>query len=741
MSINPNAPGVIGVEWPVTVESASAVDSATKAIGASIISSVGESIDSAYAYASAVAGSGVYVMDVWPTATVTETPASTLTIFRPNEDVAPASNITYSTGASGFVLVDEAVLDTSDYMKIAYGGPPGSGQWYGRAAVGIGNLAGRQILRVKLHSIVKTDTGLTTTFYHQLSINSTLYTAPAVYATDQQTEIIASWDYNPNTGKPWTIADVEKFDTVDEIGFSAYATSGGLTTYIYQMWLEIEHVPEQRLGTGVATITAAGWQLFDLLTPTGVATWVKANGTEYLYTIRRLSGTGTAAFRYLDAGVALDKHAGYAPSFMDIGGALAAKGPAHTYQYAILPTLVGPTTSVDSEPYALRTLAAVYTGHTVESEFLGVAANYGVVKAIVAAQAGTPSASLTVKIKRRSDNVQMGATMTFTAAELTGTITDPRAITLRITPVALAAVQYYVEFSTTAANGSGWVVVVLDTAGSGNSATYGGTTQAATIGGVESTSQDGAVTVAQIPSPPTAPISTLLTAANGHQYVRLSWSQTGLGANFLHYEVERNDDGTWRQIAAIATESVVVFDDYEGKRGVLASYRLRVQHINTVESEYTTTVVATPQANGCLVALVSNESPSLNLAYNDSDPRQYQTRDHPVVVDLYDRDGAASFRSLELRGDEFDLQLFLGGGNPASPTYIAPAAVGRQAFQPLLNLARAQLSYVCVLDSDGNRWFAVIDVTNMQREGGVWYTATIHVRWLTDTPSTPNFTP
>lgn len=137
------------------------------------------------------------------------------------------------------------------------------------------------------------------------------------------------------------------------------------------------------------------------------------------------------------------------------------------------------------------------------------------------------------------------------------------------------------------------------------------------------------------------------------------------------------------------------------------------------------------------LAFVSNENPSLNLLFFDKAPRGFQNLDHPTIVELYDRDGAISFRGTERRGDAFTRALYVGAGINGEATVY-----GREALQPLLDLAHAQLSYVAVLDEDGNRWFAcidVIDAANEVREAP--YVATVAIRWLTDEPSTPDVAP
>lgn len=134
------------------------------------------------------------------------------------------------------------------------------------------------------------------------------------------------------------------------------------------------------------------------------------------------------------------------------------------------------------------------------------------------------------------------------------------------------------------------------------------------------------------------------------------------------------------------------------------------------------------------LAFVTNEDPTLNLLFFDKAPRGFTNPDHATVVDLYDTDDSIAFRPLERRGDAFTRALYVGAGiNDDEIVY------GRAALQPLYDLTRAPLSYVCVLDEDGNRWYAsvdVVDAANETREAP--YVATVQIRGLTTTPSTPD---
>lgn len=599
MTFNPDANGVLGLQWPVTVESAYAVDSPSKAIGAALEAGAAtESIDKQSVYAAAVVGTARYVMEVRPIS-ATESPTVTTAEFRPNEDVAVA-NLKIQTGAAATVgtsypTIDDAVLDVTDWLRAE----ASNGKWTGRANVAAA-LTGRQVLSVEIHVVGLSKVLSNLDVFLNLGGVEYLETISSGMP-NAVTEYVKRWDYNPSTGLPWTAAEGAALDTSDEFGFVINGASAVNYTEVYDAWLVIEHVAEERLAVGGLDISSAGWKEFNLSTPTGGGSWSKVLATEYVTTVRRLYGTGSASFRYLDSlDDAPNGHHGYAVQVSGAEGRLLEFGAELTRAFSLILTTTGPATSSDSQPYALRTLVPIYNGHTAEQEILSPAASYGVVKVTVAAQNLTPTEDLLVKVRLRAGGAQVGTTMTITPDMLDGTATVPREVTVRMAAAALTAAQHYLELSSIAASGEGWVVVLLDTTGTGSSSSFGGTAQAATVGGVEDTDTDLAIILAQIPATPTGFAVEVIHGTDGHWYDRLTWNPTVLGASFDHYELERDDDGTSRQIAAPTTESVDEFDDYEARRGILASYLLRVVHANGVESEFAGPVTATAPSSGRL---------------------------------------------------------------------------------------------------------------------------------------------
>jgi hypothetical protein len=270
----------------------------------------------------------------------------------------------------------------------------------------------------------------------------------------------------------------------------------------------------------------------------------------------------------------------------------------------------------------------------------------------------TTVANLVVTIKRRSDNVQFGGTLTITPAQANAAPDAGngwKAITgnLTSTGTLAAATQYYIEYSSTAANaGVGWQVAAVDANGAvGGLAGYGGTTDRGAANATELDAWDVTGILSTVPAAPsgwavalntqtlTASVCDVLTV----QRASMSWTATALGGTFLRYEIQRTEDGgtTWTTIAYVGTESVVAFVDYEAKRGVSAGYRIRVVRSDGAQGDWSTTISVTKATtNNCVLSLVSNYAPTLNVNY-DYDPDvayDFLETNEQVNVAVYGRD-------------------------------------------------------------------------------------------------------
>lgn len=226
------------------------------------------------------------------------------------------------------------------------------------------------------------------------------------------------------------------------------------------------------------------------------------------------------------------------------------------------------------------------------------------------------------------------------------------------------------------------------------------------------------------------------------QYAQITWCPD-VTPTFAAYLIEREDDTAvgYQTIARITSPSVTGFDDYEGRRNTTANYRMRVEREDGAVSFYTDVETADPEFTQCGYQLTSNEDPSLNLEYMDSPDRVYEFPDPVQEWELYDRNFAVLFRESEDRGTIFTINFWLYmDGTPVSNN-VPDGIKGFQAFTALRTLVRADLSYVCVLDQDGNKWFAALRMDGQKatrKEPGGKYLFPIRVRQVTTTPSTPD---
>lgn len=230
---------------------------------------------------------------------------------------------------------------------------------------------------------------------------------------------------------------------------------------------------------------------------------------------------------------------------------------------------------------------------------------------------------------------------------------------------------------------------------------------------------------------------------------RITWTATALGALFSRYEIQRNDTGTYVDIAYIATEATVRFDDYEARRNTSTQYRMRVLRTDGSYSAYTTPSAGVNDYEvGCTLCFTTNElAPANYVEANDEPPRKYNFPERSQTLEMYGRNNAVSFTATEAEGDDFTVRLLLYGtfdDTDGTVTAATAALIGRNAFEAIRALSRANCSYVCVLDSDGNRWYSNLTVTLAERDAGPgsdFYYATVHIRETNDFPSTPATSP
>ncbi len=756
---NPSAPDTLGLEWLVHSDGGLVVDSDDKFAAVRLKSTVAETLDAVWAYLPEVTKHSSYMLEAFDAGAEVPTDRQT-TRFLPSADVVK-ENVEADTGSLTNLYAKLAKFDLPEDINslINYVRRRTTSTRRQRftARFSTSNaLAGRRIVEVRVVLSGNSHLGQVSECLLFDGFNFIGLGKGHLRRSEHNRRLnrltFSAGEINPYRKLPWRVADVQAFATSLSAGFDFQAVK---EARIHQLYLEVVHTAENRRAYGVSSVSQRGWQRFDVGLPDESGNWSKPLGT-HTYGLRRIRGGGALTWAFLEANERNPYGAvGYYGRNRKDGTVEDLRGerlgvPAISLEA----TFGGPYVSEDSQIYAEHTVARVYTGRPARQTFTpGVDGTYGLITVLVRVAAPQVVAALTARVVRASDGVVLGGAATLSPVsirDLPEVGKNWRVWKVGLsTPASLVAnTQYRLELSSVASGqplGAGtdtWEVGYLDTLGQGASRSYGGTTEFTTVNGVGNANADLPITIATAPLPPPVPppppapdpptpalSASVVRFEDRLEAVRLRWSKTSLGSRFSRYEIERSDPTTdWQRIAEPTDEATVAFDDFEGRRGVESSYRIRVMRNDGAVSVWTDPAAATPQAVSGRWLFVSNEFPPISKSYYCQEPNSFEILDNQVILELYGRDGAVSFRGLEDRLDAFTLEV-----------WVESDQVGRAVFEELKTLIRTNLSYVCVLDPDGWRWFAALSLgTGVQewREG--LCTIPIAVRELTRTPSKPD---
>jgi hypothetical protein len=215
---------------------------------------------------------------------------------------------------------------------------------------------------------------------------------------------------------------------------------------------------------------------------------------------------------------------------------------------------------------------------------------------------------------------------------------------------------------------------------------------------------------------------------------------------FGHYELQRMDTVTtdWQTIMSATNPATSGFNDFEARVGVLSSYRIRSVDAYDFAGPWSATVTATVPSPGVtigctgghLLIFTSNEEQdgSLNLAYssvwegNVEEAFSFPEANFVEMQAMYNRDFFTAFRPTERGGEQFSRTVLVQAA-AISPQSLAD-------FTGLRDMAWANVSYICVRDEDGNRWFTTVLVPSgrVLRDRRL-YMAPVNIIEVTDTPS------
>lgn len=214
-----------------------------------------------------------------------------------------------------------------------------------------------------------------------------------------------------------------------------------------------------------------------------------------------------------------------------------------------------------------------------------------------------------------------------------------------------------------------------------------------------------------------------------------------------YMELQRRDTITdWQTIMKGTWMATSGFNDYEARIGLLSEYRIRYVNKYGFEGPWSSTVGATIPAPGVtatslgaddeVFAFTTNEHQdgSSNLAYSPAwtdsvrEDFAFPESSGQVYQTMYGRDFVTVFRPEERGGTNFTRNILVQAAAISPPTL--------EDFTSLRDMAWADVSYICVRDADGNRWFANVSVPS----GSVMnyrklYMAPFNVVQVTDTPS------
>lgn len=766
-NFNPNANATLGLEWHVHRSGLFTLDSKVKAVGMSLVQSTAQNIGAVRIPLGPLpVRGGNYAVEVFDNETAVASNVLVGVAF-PNEDVSGVGFPTAwheddGTATNIYDQIDEGYpFDLSDYIRLLAGITTPT-TYRGRFnTASFVTLTSKRILRVTLGVIGV----LGPWAVGELGLNLSGVDYPAFQLAGPTTDpYVWTKDYylNPSTNAPWTIAEVQAFDSSDEWYIIGQTLNVWTEIRVYAAFLEVTYCDENRIAVGTLDDTASGltandWNAATMTTPTG-GTWGKDGSGRHLYVVRRLSDTGAITVPYLAAPDVGPNATGWSPTVEATYGYVTAMNDAHERIMGVIVRTTAPADSVDSQPYTRTAPTAVHASNTVDMEFTpGASTNYGFVRFMVNPSGIPDAATLTIKVKRVSNGVQAGGDFDITAAEIRAlpslgdaprpNLGDSQILTYgggwRLVEGQLASVaalssgvQY--QFELTADDGSApsgdapydcFFVNILDSNGQGNAAGFGSTTDRA-----ESDNDlDLAITIATVPTAPANFAAaervvqhdpTAIAGTTTRDVVDLTWSATSLSSDFERYIVRRSDDGgtTYKVIASIVDESIEAWTDEEALRGVETYYDIRVVRADGATSYSATPATATCQAYGCEMLFVSNYSPDLAAMYDRRPSMSFDNADAGVATadPIYGRDKLVGAQPLEALGwsASFVLQVGFDTNTPAG------GGAATLAFEPLRAIAKAQIPYVCVLDHYGTRMYAQLRLVGGAHENpGERYTA------------------
>lgn len=217
----------------------------------------------------------------------------------------------------------------------------------------------------------------------------------------------------------------------------------------------------------------------------------------------------------------------------------------------------------------------------------------------------------------------------------------------------------------------------------------------------------------------------------------------GFGA----YELQRKDtvETGYQTIMRATNVALTGFSDFEARAGTCSTYRIRGLNVYDFagpwSSEVSICIPSPGVSGGCLddghvLIFTSNERQdgSINLAYSSvwegrvEEGFVFPEAGFVQLQAMYNRDFFTAFRPTERGGEQFQRNILV------QAAAISPETLAN--FTSLRDMAWEDVSYICVRDESGNRWFSTVlvpsgRVTHFRKI----YMAPVSIIEVTDTPS------
>lgn len=281
-SWNPSANATLGLEWLVDQTPGTYVlDAASKAYAQVVPGPAATPLlqlsifQSISAFAQAVSGPGKFGVEMYSTP-LSVPPATTYDTAYPGTDTGSDFTsiwnggnawVTAAGAAATYTSVSPGVDDTT-YLKNVNAWEAGFCRMWLRGA-NAAQMAGKRVLSVEIHCRLRVNSSVNAGIGMQgiLRIGGNSYPGiwlQSAFNAGYSDVVLGTFTYNPATGLPWTLPDVNNIITTggtDSFGFQAQF--GALTpdaVRVSSLYLKIGWIPEDRLGYAYGDVSTTGWQ-------------------------------------------------------------------------------------------------------------------------------------------------------------------------------------------------------------------------------------------------------------------------------------------------------------------------------------------------------------------------------------------------------------------------------------------------------------------------------------------------